>query len=209
MQHYLIFDFDGVIGDTWDVAVATHVQYGSEPTREAAIAEMHRYFNTRPHHTRTHTLTPEQMAAEYKWTSEFGKIMHELGFGLFDEFVKEIEALDTPYKAIVSSGSQNYVLPALAKTNINPTHILAFEDHHSKEEKIETICTDWGVTPKDVYYFTDSLADVYELQHFIAPDKLIGVAWGFCGREQLLKELQPEYILEKPSDITRVLKSVR
>ena len=94
---------------------------------------------------------------------------------------------------------------ALAKTNINPTHILAFEDHHSKEDKIETICTDWGVTPNDVYYFTDSLADAYELQDFISPEKLIGVAWGFCGREVLLKELKPEYILDTSYDIHRVL----
>ncbi len=205
MQYYLIFDFDGVIGDTYEAVVAAHLQYGTAPDREGVILDMQRYFGTRPHHTRTHTLTAEQLKAEYDWTAGFGKIMMESHFELFTDFVNEIELLPTKYKAIVSSGSQNYVLPALAKTNINPTHILAFEDHHSKEDKIETICKDWGVSPSDVYYFTDSLADVYELQNFISPDKLIGVAWGFCGREVLLKQLKPEHILDVPSDIHKVL----
>jgi phosphoserine phosphatase len=50
---------------------------------------------------------------------------------------------------------------------------LAFEDHHSKEEKIEQICRDRGVDVSEVYYFTDTKADVYELQDMIAKNKLI------------------------------------
>jgi len=205
MSLYLIFDFDGVIGDTYETSIASHLQYGSRSTRESAIAEMNEYFNKMPNHTRNHTKSAEEMTAMTKWTIEFGKIVHTIGFPLFDEFVKTIEAIDTPYKAIVSSGSHVYVAPALARTNINPTHTLAFEDHHSKEEKIESICRDWGVTPEDVYYFTDSLADVYELENFISPGKLIGVAWGFSGKENLCKELPEKYILDIPSDITKVL----
>jgi hypothetical protein len=136
MPLYLIFDFDGVIGDTWDTSIATHLEYKSEPNYEAAVAEMHRYFNTKPHHTRSHSLTPKELEEEYNWTAGFGAIMHKTGFPLFTEFVAEIEKIDTPFKAIVSSGSKNYVVPAIAKTNINPTHTLTFEDHHSKEEKL-------------------------------------------------------------------------
>ena len=91
------------------------------------------------------------------------------------------------------------------KTNIKPTHTLTFEDHHTKEQKIETICKDWEVPVESVYYFTDSLADVYELQNFIAPGKLIGVAWGFSGKENLLKELPPTSILNTFTEITTLL----
>jgi phosphoglycolate phosphatase-like HAD superfamily hydrolase len=201
---YLIFDFDGVIGDTWETAILAHIRYGSQPNREAAIAEMQRYFNQKPHHTRNHNLSPEQLQKEYAWTTEYGKIMHDIGFGLFTSFVSEIEKLQTAYKAIVSSGSQSYVLPALKQTNINPTHILAFEDHHSKEEKIEAICRDWKVSLNEVYYFTDSLADVYELENCLKKEKLIGVNWGFSGRDNLLKKLDPEQILDTPGDIQRL-----
>lgn len=205
MPLYLIFDFDGVIGDTWEAAITTHLNYKSQPNREAALEEMHRYFNTKPHHTKNHTLTPEQLAKEYTWTTEFGLMMYEVGFPLFTDFVAEIEKIDTPFKAVVSSGSKNYVVPALAQTNIHPTHTLTFEDHHSKEDKIETICKDWDVPIREVYYVTDSLADVYELQNFITPGKLIGVAWGYSGKTNLLKELPDKYILDTPAEIRNIL----
>ena len=128
-------------------------------------------------------------------------------FGLFNDFVKEIEAIDTKYKAVVSSGSQQYVIPALSKTFIRPTHILAYENHHSKEEKIEIICQDWGCEVTDVYYFTDTLADVYELQNFLAPEKLIGVFWGYCGKDALLKALKEKHILNTAADLQILAKN--
>jgi phosphoglycolate phosphatase-like HAD superfamily hydrolase len=132
--------------------------------------------------------------------------VHKHGFQLFGDFVAEIEKLQDARIAVVSSGSQNYVLPALQKTNLNPTHILAFEDHHSKEEKIELVCRDWGIDVSEAYYFTDTLADIYELRDMIAPDKLIAVSWGYCTKEQLLTELPEENILSKPSDLTKVIR---
>jgi phosphoglycolate phosphatase-like HAD superfamily hydrolase len=206
MHHYLIFDFDGVIGDTREAsAKATALVDGTDV--ETAMANNLAYASNKPRHVRNHTLTESEMHKIYTWTQQFGKAMHEGGFPLFSEFVDAIEALPTPHKAIVSSGSQQYVIPALATTTINPTHILAYEDHHSKEEKIELICADWGVSPKDVYYFTDTLADVYELQDMISEDKLIGVAWGYCGRDALLEVLKPERILDAASDLSTVLAS--
>tara|TARA_B100000745_G_scaffold267052_1_gene192607 strand:- start:679 stop:1299 length:621 start_codon:yes stop_codon:yes gene_type:complete len=204
MEKHLIFDFDGVIGDTQDASAKATMEVDGS-TYEGAWAENLRYSSEKPDHSRGHTLSDEEMRAIYEWTTKFGTLMRDAHFPLFDEFVKEIEKIDTKYKAVVSSGSQLYVIPALAETNINPTHILAYENHHSKEEKIETICKDWGCEVSDVYYFTDTLADIYELQNFISPDKLIGVAWGYCGKEALSKELDEGYILCTPCELTALL----
>jgi phosphoglycolate phosphatase-like HAD superfamily hydrolase len=46
---------------------------------------------------------------------------------------------------------------------------------------------------------------VYELENFISPGKLIGVAWGFSGKENLLKELPEKYILNNPQDLANIL----
>ncbi|MCA9362549.1 HAD family phosphatase, partial [Candidatus Kaiserbacteria bacterium] len=186
----LIFDFDGVLADTWAAVIHGIVESGREPDQEAAIRNATTYATKGSHHTKDHTLTDEEMTAEHEWVRRFGEIVYRRGFELFHEFVSAVEALEEARVAVVSSGSQSYVLPALAKTNLNPTHVLAFEDHHSKEEKIRHVCLDWGVPVSDVYYFTDTLADVYELKNLIAADKLIGVAWGYCGKELLLQELE-------------------
>jgi phosphoglycolate phosphatase-like HAD superfamily hydrolase len=139
------------------------------------------------------------------WTEQFGELMKDSDFPLFTEFVREIESIDTDHKAVVSSGSQKYVIPALAKTQINPTHILAFEHHHSKEEKIESICADWNVRSDEVYYFTDTLADIFELRNMLQADKLIAVSWGYCTFAELAQELNEQYILKTPKDIHTVL----
>ncbi len=201
---YLIFDFDGVIGDTQEIsAKATAVVEGISEAE--AYAQNSAYASKKPNHTRNHTLTADELHKIYTWTVRFGDEMEKLGIPLFTEFVSIIESLPTTHKAVVSSGSQRYIIPALAKTRIQPTHILAYENHHSKEEKIELIAKDWGVPVSEIYYFTDTLADVYELKDMITPEKLIGVTWGYCSKAQLQEVLDTPYILTKPEDILRIL----
>jgi len=201
----LIFDFDGVIANTWEALVVGRMKIGTYVDREAAVSDMHDYFSRKPNHARGHKLTKGELLEMNDWVIRYGETVCEHGFCLFDDFVKEIEEVNCSNKAIVSSGSQNYVLPALSKTEINPTHILLFEDHHSKEEKIEQVCHDWGIPVSEAFYFTDTLADVYELQNLIAKDRLIGVSWGFSGKELLLTQLTSENILDTPKDLRRLL----
>ncbi len=197
----LIFDFDGVLGDTWEVL--HDAKCAVEPTLSRAEheARSNTYFTAPPDHGRAHSKTPEEVKKMYDWNLLFGSKMGELGIPLFNDFIAEIKKIQNARIAIVSTGTQVYVLPAVVETGLNPTHTLAFENHHSKEEKIETVCTDWGVPVSDAYYFTDTLVDVYELRDLLPGDKLIGVAWGFCGVKVLAEELKPEHILQKPADI--------
>lgn len=205
MRKNLIFDFDGVLGDTYQAGLNAKMKMGKYKTREEAITATERYFTNKPNHTRNHTLTPEELQRSYDWTREYGQLLHEVGFGLFESFIAEIEKLTDVNIAIVSTGSQIYVLPAITKTDLDFTHILAYEDHHSKEEKIELVCRDWGVALDEVYYFTDTLADVYELRNLLHKDKLIGVTWGYCTKEQLLSELPPRNILNSPEELQKIL----
>ena len=101
---YLIFDFDGVIGDTYESTVHSYVASGYQPDRKTAIAEMDIYFSCKPDHSRNHTLTDQELKQRYDWTVAFGKLVHEHGFELFTDFVSEIEKLNPSHVAIVSSG---------------------------------------------------------------------------------------------------------
>lgn len=203
-MHHLIFDFDGVIGNTCEASASATAIVDNTDVETARKANA-KYARQKPNHARGHSLTDVELQQIYAWTSAFGDLMHQSGFPLFDDFVYEIESIESDYKAVVSSGSQKYVIPALGRTKIAPTHILAYENHHSKEEKIEIICKDWGVSVREVFYFTDTLADVYELRDMLSVDKLIGVSWGYCSAEELAQELSEEYILKTPKDIHKVL----
>lgn len=201
----LIFDFDGVIGDTRNAYIYAHIKTGGASNESEAKSNISDYTDNKPNHTRKHTLNETELEEFYKTVQGLGKCVNEHGLELFTDFINQIKLINSEHLAVISSGSQIYVLPALAKVDLKFTHILAYEDHHSKEEKIEIVCKDWGIEVSEVYYFTDTLADVYELQNFIHPDKLIGVSWGYCSTEQLLTQLKPENILDSPTDLPKLL----
>jgi leucyl-tRNA synthetase len=202
---YLIFDFDGVIGDTWEAGLEVQMKVGDltkkfankEEAKEATL----QYFSRKPNHAKDTLLTTEQLEARAEWAKKYGEEMAKINPPLFDDFNKIVRDLPNIKTAIISAGSGLYIKNRIAETGLNPTHVLTYEDHYSKEEKIERLCKDWGVSMQDVYYFTDSKADVYELENCMDRKKIIGCAWGYCGYD-LLKELLPEnQILKDFADI--------
>ena len=201
----IILDFDGVLGDTWTVNVQNQIKMGSYKNLVEAEIGIRSYFDNPHNHGKKDKPSPEKLAELQKWVSGFGELMLQSKFDLFDGFVEELKKLQDVRFAVVSTGSSKYVVPACGKSGLNFTHILSFEDHHSKEEKIEVICRDWGVNVSDVYYFTDSKADVYELENFLDKSKIIGCSWGYCGFEKLLDVLPENQILKEFSDINKVI----
>lgn len=203
VKSFVIFDFDGVIGDTWEASTSTKALIDN-CSKEKAIESQMRYASRRPDHARG--ASQETLDRSDAWYDKFRTIMMaESGkLGLFDDMVEWIENHSNMEYAIVSSGCQNYINFLLEKTNLKPTHMLAYEDHHSKEEKVEIICKDWGIDLKDVWYVTDTKADVYELSEIIDTKQLIGCSWGYLGREALLEVLPENQVVDTPREIDKI-----
>jgi len=201
---YLIFDFDGVLGDTYEASIVTRLKMGDVKNREEAVESINQYFSRKPNHTRGHNLSEEEVKKNLEWTQKFGEHMAKINFPLFDEFVGLVKNIPNTKIAVISAGSGLYMRERSQQTGLNPTHVLSFEDHHSKEEKIEMVCKDWGIKVSDVYYFTDSKADVYELENFMDRKKLIGCAWGYCGYDALRELLPEDQVLKESTDINKI-----
>jgi FMN phosphatase YigB (HAD superfamily) len=199
---YLIFDFDGVLGDTnrERIDVIKEIDNVSE---EEVVASSERYW-MQSHHTRNADLSEEKIGEMLEWTRRFGEAMAKRNFNLFDGFISEIANIKDTKLAIVSSGSRLYIKPKLENTSLTFTHILTFEDHHSKEEKLERICRDWGITVDEAYFFTDTVADVRELENILDRNKIYGCSWGYQGKEKLSLILDSEHIFNNFSDIREV-----
>jgi phosphoglycolate phosphatase-like HAD superfamily hydrolase len=196
-----IFDFDGVLGDTFKQNLESMVEIGIYSSLENAREGQLKYFNGPPHLTRTSDITPERKAKNEKFILDFGTVMSKKEIPLFTEFLDSIKRISPDNLAVVSNGSTKYLLPACERMGLKFSHILAFEDHHSKEEKIEIIVNDWQVSELEIYYFTDALVDVYELEKYMDRSKIIGCAWGYSGYENLAQELPEEQILKTFKDI--------
>jgi FMN phosphatase YigB (HAD superfamily) len=200
---YLIFDFDGVLGDTNAARKPVLQKIAETKHRNKVPGDDDQYF-IRSTHTRDMNLPPEKLAQMREWTIEYGKLLMEHSFELFHEFIHEVGRIPHAKLAVVSSGSAVYIQPKLSETHLTFSHILTFEDHHSKEEKVEWICRDWNVSVKDVYFFTDTLSDIAELEHLIDRNKLYGCAWGYQGADMLSTALDDAHILKNFSDIHRI-----
>lgn len=201
-KKYFIFDFDGVLGDTFKACNRAKFAAGLATSIQDAEKTTLGYASAKPNHSRDGH--KDDVRNAQNWTIQFGEKMRLENFEMFESFIKSIKQINPDKAAIVSSGPEVYVKPRSKETGLNPTHILAFEDHHSKEEKIEQICKDWGVDISQVYYFTDTKADVCELEDVLDRSKIIGCSWGYLGKEVLLEVLPESQVLENQEDILKM-----
>ncbi len=199
---YLIFDFDGVLGDT-NASRIEVIQNMEGKSREEAILSGDQYF-TKSTHTRDLNVSEESLSVMKDWTTKFGNLLHQNGFNLFDDFIKELKKIKDVKMAVVSSGSIIYIKPKLEKCGLEFSHMLTFEDHHSKEEKVEQICKDWNIPVKNAYFFTDTISDVKELGSIMDKNRIYGCAWGYQGAERLSEVLDENHILYTFSDIHKI-----
>lgn len=200
---YFIFDFDGVLGDTWKIMNETKVAMGDSKTIEEAAEESLNFFYNAPKERRGHSLTPKEIIDRRNWIVTYGKHLADGEFDLFTGFIKELKKIKNAKFAVVSSGSEQYVIPALRKSGLKFTHILGYEVNNSKEEKVEKVCKDWDIDVKEAYYFTDTRADVLELENILNKNRIIGCAWGYHGFERLKTVLPEKQILRDFKDIHR------
>ena len=199
---YLVFDFDGVLGDTYDSRMEVLFEKGDR-TKEEILQHTDQYFTTSTH-SRDLNLSEEEINIKRDWVLTFGNLLHQKGFNLFEDFIEEIRKIQDAKLAVVSSGSSIYIKPKLENCGLAFSHILTFEDHHSKEEKVEQICKDWDIPVKGAYFFTDTVSDVKELGNIMNKNKIYGCAWGYQNSEKLSSVLDKNHVLDNFSDIQEI-----
>lgn len=199
---YLIFDFDGVLADTYDPRMEVLLERGDR-TKAEILQATDQYFTTSPH-TRDLNLSEKVLLDRKERVIKFGTSLQQKGFNLFNGFIEELKKIQDTKMAVVSSGSSVYINEKLENCGLEFSHILTFEDHHSKEEKVEQICKDWNIPVKDAYFFTDTVSDVNELGNIMDKNKIYGCAWGYQGHEKLATALDDNHILDNFSDIQKI-----
>jgi|LakMenEpi03Aug12_release.lakeMendotaPanAssembly.Ray.scaffolds.fasta_scaffold66135_3 small GTP-binding protein len=198
-QKHLIFDFDGVLGDTLESLLQAHVVY-ENVSYEQATENMIKYFSKTQHAKKDKIDEAAVITQKDKWHEAYKPIALEFG-ELFDGFIEAVLNLKNVRKAIVTSSTNEIVLPLLGDLAEEFEFILDYHDHLSKETKIEQICGEWGISEKEAYYFTDTISDVLELDQYMDPAKVLGCSWGFLGKEKLQTVLPDSQILDNFTDI--------
>ena len=101
---------------------------------------------------------------------------------------------------IISTSVNSPIEEYLAKHSMtsNFDKVFGADIHKSKVMKIKMVFDEYGVTPQDCLFITDTLGDMREARE--AGVDAIGVTWGWHPRETLEKGF-PFTIVDKPSEI--------
>lgn len=173
----LIFDFDGVIHDTLDLAYKINKKLGGTFT----LDEYKDFFNGNIYEHKQ--IFPEKI-------KEFFELQNPLfsELKIREEIKNELLKLKKKFDLFIVSSNMEAALHAYFKNN-DISHIfneiLGVESHKSKVEKFKLLMKKYGLNQEQCVFITDTLGDILEANKVGL--KTIAVDFGFHERERLEK----------------------
>ncbi len=195
-QPEVIFDFDGVIADSFLAAfLATKAVCATVSSEEEYKAAYDKDIYEWADDPRLHSQDCRHEKF-YDYLPGFVKQTAKLFKGI-DQVLARL-ALTYPLH-IVSSNSALVVEDFLRQHNLRSVfgQILGYEFSQSKVEKLSTLKSGLGY-PTNLLYVTDTVGDINEVRE--AGLLAIAVTWGFCPEEALVKA-QPFAVVRKPNEL--------
>jgi phosphoglycolate phosphatase-like HAD superfamily hydrolase len=199
---FLLFDFDGVIADSFPLASSLALKYCAQNTiesyRTSFEGNIHIETEKQKEEASFATHGPE-CNHDMDWWGEYEQGMRSVAIPAgMDEVVR---ALAARYRlAIITSSKAAYIREFLARFGLADAFedILDVDVHTHKTKKIELLFERHGNTAADYLFITDTLGDIREArEHAVAS---IACTWGFHPRATLEKG-EPFRIVDTPQDI--------
>jgi phosphoglycolate phosphatase len=174
---HIVFDFDGVIGDTFDLNLVLSQKHSiTTPTLEDFLA----------HHDGNVYEEPKiayDPTKVHVWYSEYAELV---SYTHLENSITPIQQLAEKYTLhINSSNSEVSLIAALSKAGIYKhfEKIMGKETHRSKVEKFHMLFSEYGATPENTLFITDTLGDIKEATKVNV--RTIAETFGFHNRERL------------------------
>jgi phosphoglycolate phosphatase len=195
-KHFILFDFDGVIADTFKAgyetarAICPHTTENDYRKRFEGNINSWQENNEHTAECRLNADFAEEYLPNMK---KYAKI--------FPEMKDVVTKLSENYSLIiVSSTTTEQIQSFLKKYGLENhfTEIMGNDVHHSKIEKIKLVFSKYNTNSKNCVFITDTLGDITEAKHNDV--NAICVSWGFNYKEALLRG-QPFKIVDKPEDL--------
>ncbi len=195
----IVFDFDGVIHNTFDLAYNANKKADSEISEE----EYRSYFDGN-----LFEKLDKKFGSEVK--DKFRGIEYEYFQELIldEEVREEIEKLKEDYDLyIISSNLIKNLNFYFEKNNFKNIfqEVLTAESHKSKVEKFKMLFNKYNLDPESCIFITDTLGDILEANKVGV--KSIAVDFGYHGRERLEKG-SPMKIVSNFKDIRKIMESI-
>jgi phosphoglycolate phosphatase len=202
-KKFVLFDFDGVIADTFHIGHSVAQKICSYITEseyrkyhEENIIEKIRIVRAQDHGDRCdHALD---------WLGEYLPAFndHAHAFEGMPEVLKEFAQTYT--LNIVSSSQEEPIEHFLKKYGVSGAiqGIYGLHTATRKDEKFKTIFAKYAIEPSEAIFITDTLGDINEASNVDL--RSIGVTWGFQDRPTLARG-NPFRIVDKPEELSKAV----
>ncbi len=197
-NRFVLFDFDGVIADSFSAAYKTANTYCTHKTEESYKKQ----FETNIWESENDLVTGDHSACKHdlNWWETFVPIF-ESESTLFPHMDEVVRKLAGQYRMVIISSSVKHAIESfLKKHGLEDCfeEILDSDVHRSKRVKIDMVFEKYGVDASTCIMVTDSKGDVDEARDRGVDS--IGVTWGYNGRAPLMAA-NPWRIIELPVEI--------
>ncbi|MBT3836176.1 HAD family hydrolase [Candidatus Woesearchaeota archaeon] len=175
MVKAVIFDFDGVIGDTLDLIFSINKKLFPEITLE----DYKNLFNGNIY--KKGNFTSESIKEFYKYQNEEFKTLI-----IKDSVKTELNKINKEFPIYIISSNQEYALNLVFENNHMTnvfTQVLGMETEKSKVKKFEILLNSQNIKSEDCIFITDTLGDIKKASKLNI--KTIAVDFGFHERARL------------------------
>ncbi len=187
----VIFDFDGVLGNTYDINHDLSKSFDSEMTEQDFI----------DHHKGNVFDEPK-----IKFKKEDIPVFFEKQKKMFTKdhlfpLRKVLEEIENKFQLFIISSTTDENIKHFLELGGNDKFflkILGATTHRSKIEKFKMIFDQYNLLPEECLFITDTTGDIIEARNFDI--KTIAVTWGFHKKELLLEQ-KPFAIIDTPDEL--------
>ena len=201
MEKMILFDFDGVIVDSFEAAYEMIEEFGlgfdREYYRNMFMGNI--YDSVDEHHRNDNNKKVNQD----EWFDLYAKKL--LVLPVVPGMIAALESLSKTHTlAVISSSVTSPIHSYLELHNIHHffEKVYGADVHKSKVEKIKMVFAEFGVTAKNCIFITDTAGDLKEAAKMGIES--IVVTWGFHGKEKF-EGLKVRDFVDSPADLAKAV----
>jgi len=198
----IIFDFDGVIANTEEIAYKIHTIKNKNLTwKHFQEYSMGNFWDGYEKAVEEGKHIPAD-----DFPGSYRKGLDSLT--VHDVLHDSILSLATDYKLVIISSTRSpYINDFLKKEGLLKcfSDILGADIHKNKSFKIQKVLKEYGLKSSEAVFITDTLGDIKEANE--CGVKSIAVTWGLHDR-LILEKGEPFKIIDDPKDLIKTIKAI-
>jgi len=192
-----IFDFDGVISDSFEYCLKINQKMQPHMTAD----DYRELFEGNFYESLCKFADKETIGPEYQSTywNHFVERMDDIF--LVDGIKDVLHKLSSLYNLVIVSSSDSEIIKTILKReHLEPLFgkIYGSDAHQSKHKKFQMIFEEFGASPCDCIFVTDTLGDLIEAE--TADIESIAVSWGFHDAKTLERG-KYKSMIHKPDEL--------